>query len=119
MDGADALRCVLAALLTFAILAALLSFPGNELLIGVAALLSPLAAAAVGAWQARAAGATRPLAGVGLAGVIALALGLLVFAGNETTNETLNTWQPILVVIGALVGSFGYAAVWFGSTSAR
>jgi hypothetical protein len=119
VDGAAALRCVLAALLTFAILAALLSFPGQELLIGAAALLAPLAAAVVGAWQARAGGATRPLAGLGLAGVIALGLGLLVFAGNETTDETLNTWQPILVVIGALVGTAAYGVVWFGSTSAR
>jgi peptidoglycan biosynthesis protein MviN/MurJ (putative lipid II flippase) len=119
MDGADALRCVLATLLTFAILAALLCLPGNELLIGAAALLAPLAGAAIGAWQARAAGATRPLAGLGLAGVLALALGLLVFAGNETTDETLNTWQPILVVVGALVGTAAYGVVWFGSTAAR
>jgi peptidoglycan/LPS O-acetylase OafA/YrhL len=119
VSGNAVLRCVLAALLVFAVVAVALSAPGEEALIGAGALLAPLTGALAGAWQARAAGATRPLAGVGLAGVVALVLGVLVFAFNETTDDTLNTLQPILVVVGAVAGAAAYAVVWFRATSAR
>ncbi len=129
LSGVQFLRCVVGALVTFAVLAFLFSVAvggamgvdsdGRYVAIGIAALLAPLGATVVGAWQARAAGVSRPLAGIGLAALVSLVLAVLVFFTNETTRDGFNLLQKILPLIGIAVGAGLYGTRWFATTSSR
>ena len=129
MSTPVALRCVLSALAAFILVALVLSgliggamesgSDGQYAAIGLAAVLAPLAATVVGAWQARAAGSTRPALGILVAAITALVLGLLLFATNDTQSDSFDVVQVVLVPLGVIIGAGFYGTRWFGSTTSR